>query len=633
MTIISKKSFSARLSFYILLICSILFITMISIVAYSSHKIIADEATKNASNILKKTILEIEKVFEEVEVSTINMQWIIESVNNDEKAFEYITRKVIETNPHIVGSAIAFEPQAYKNHDKYSILSYKDNKLGEIVTKRLDADVYDYLTMDWYQIPKLLKEPTWSEPYYDSGGSNRLTATFSRPLIDSIGNVYAIFTADISMDWITEKVNSIHPYDKAYTFLIGRAGSYISHKDSSRITSETIFSVTMEMEDTACVEIAKNMVRGESGLIKFKGDEGWSFAVYGPLSNQWSVAIICSYKAILERTLQMNIVLILVGAFGLFLLFMLCLLTIRKITKPITQFSESALSIAKGNFNTKLPIIHSHDELKTLHDSFVYMQLSLQTYIEELQTTTAVNERLESELNIARNIQMQMVPKNFPQGEKFDLYASVEPAKEVGGDLYDFFVKDNKLYFAIGDVSGKGIPASLFMAVTRSTFHFIARANVPMDMLVEKLNNCLSEGNESMLFVTMFAGVIDLTTKEFCYCNAGHNPIIIKHNGKQAQYLKVESNLALGLMENFKYKMECCQLSAGTRLLLYTDGVTEAENPQKELYGEDRLLKWANSIQNSISAQQSIELLRNDIRIFTNGAEQNDDITILTITI
>lgn len=607
---------------------------MILVVAYSSHKLIAEEAKKNATNILRSTKFEVEKIFEEVEVSTQNIQWIIEDNIDDEQYIEHLTKKIVETNPHIAGSAIAFEIGAYKNRHHYAPFSYKPYDKDTIITQYFNPNEYDYLTMDWYQIPKLLKKPSWCEPYYDEGASNHLTATFSRPLINKEGKVYAIFTADLDMTWLVDKIKSIHPYSDSgsHTFLLGKSGVYISYKDMERVNNETIFSIATVINDSICMQIGKDMVDGKSGLAQFESNEGPSFAVYGPLSNGWSVAIICSYRAVLEPTLHMNIILISVGAFGLFLLFILCLITIRKLTKPITQFSESALSIATGNFETKLPIIKTNDELATLRDSFDFMQQSINVYIKELKITTAANERLESELNIARDIQMQMIPKNFPVNANFDLSAVIIPAKEVGGDLYDFFVRDNRLYFAVGDVSGKGIPASLFMAVTRSTFHFIAGLDVPMDILIEKLNDSLCEGNDSMMFVTMFAGVIDLDTKEFCYCNAGHNPIIIKPKNEEANYLKAESNLALGLMDGFKYKMEQMQLEEGTRLFIYTDGVTEAENVNKELYGEERFLKWSQTLTNE-TAEQSIEKLRIDVKAFTQANPQNDDITILSIII
>ena len=218
--------------------------------------------------------------------------------------------------------------------------------------------------------------------------------------------------------------------------------------------------------------------------------------------------------------------------------------------------------------------------MKQLHDSFEHMQQSLVAYIDELKDTTAKKERIESELRIAREIQMGMVPKifpAFPEREDVDLYAKLIPAKEVDGDLYDFFIEDNKLYFIVGDVSGKGVPASLVMAVTCRLFRTVASHFQKPSEIVTSLNDTLAENNESNMFCTFFLGILDLQTGYMQYCNAGHNaPVVMRASGK-TEFMEVVPNLPLGLFEGFPYDGQECTLMKGDSLFLYTDGVTEAE--------------------------------------------------------
>jgi sigma-B regulation protein RsbU (phosphoserine phosphatase) len=317
---------------------------------------------------------------------------------------------------------------------------------------------------------------------------------------------------------------------------------------------------------------------------------------------------------------------------GLLLLAWVCYLTIRRLTAPLTRFAESATEIAQGNFNATLPDIISKDEMKTLRDSFESMQQSLVTYIDELKQTTASKERIESELRIAREIQMGMVPKMFPpfpERDDVDLYAQLIPAKEVGGDLYDFFIEDDKFYFIVGDVSGKGVPASLVMAVTCRLFRTVAaHFHTPAD-IITALNDTLAENNESNMFCTAFLGVIDLKTGVMQYCNAGHNaPVIIYPSGK-VEFMEIQPNLPLGLFGGFPYEGQECILERGTSIFLYTDGVTEAENKEKALYSDERLLQRLSVIQKE-GPRSIVDSVLVDIENHVAGADQSDDITIMS---
>lgn len=633
----SRHSFSTRLSRNILIVTSTIFISMLLAADVASHFVVADEATKAAENLRDATIAKIENILQRVEMSVVSSSWLIRENLNDEEYLYHITRKMVEENPDIIGSAIAFDRYYFKDKLFFSPYSFIDAESGQVRSKQLGTSQYDYFYMDWFQIPCLLGKPCWGEPYFDDGGADCLMATYSYPIKDAEGKVFAVITADISLDWISDILSSIKPYPNSSVMLISRNGSFINQSSDSNLRGETIFSILSDtsIKDRNVLPLAKAISRGETGKIRYIRDGKASFAVFAPLNNGWKASISCNYTEVLSRTFRIHIILVCLVIIGLLILFQSSYLIIRKLTKPLSHFTESALKVAKGNFDVELPLIKEDDEIRKLRDSFDYMQKSLKDYIGELQETTATKERIQSELNIANQIQMAMLPHDFPVTDRVGLLAMVRPAKEVGGDLYDFFLDNDKmLYFAVGDVSGKGVPASLLMAITRASFRFIAKMGLPMKDVVSKMNNALAESNANGMFVTLFVGKINLETGEFDYCNAGHNPIVIISPDGKAGFMKVKPNLAAGLFSDFPYEEESCTLEHGSRLVIYTDGVTEAERTDRSQFGDARLIEWSEKRCTLFSdSGEACEDLYSTVKQFTDGNEQNDDITIMTIIV
>ena len=631
----ASKSFSTRLSFNILLVVSILFIISLAVVAVSSHVLMSREATKSATNMLEANIAKVEKTLTAIEINTRDAAMISVGYRNNKEFLFKITEKMVSSNPYIVGSAIAFDSAYCDNHKFYSPYSFMD-KDGKIKNKLLGTEGVASFEEEWYQVPMKTGKPHWSEPYFDEGGSNIMMSTYSVPLIDDKGRVYAVMTADIALDWLNQMMREVKPYPHAYATLASKEGRYLCTSGKKDLSKETILSTAKWIPDPRAAELARNMMAGKKGTTRFNHHGAVSFSVYGPLSNGWSMAITCQYKEVLARTSQMHLVLILVGLLGLLIMFIICYRTIRHLTQPLTEFSVSALNMAKGNFKAQLPEIKTEDEMLRLHDSFAYMQKSINTYISELRSTTTANERMESELNIARKIQLGMLPRNFPNEENCRLSALLFPAKEVGGDLYDFLLKDDKLYFAVGDVSGKGVPVALVMAITRAACRFFAGMGLNMQQIASSLNNSVADGNEANMFATLFVGSINLKTYQMQFCNAGHNPIIIiPADENQAPYFyKAIPNLAVGLFADFPYQMENIDLQPGTRLLVYTDGVSEAETVRKDLFGDDRLLAVASTPEfRKMNPEEMVNAVNAAVKEFVNGNEQNDDITIMAIEI
>ena len=283
--------------------------------------------------------------------------------------------------------------------------------------------------------------------------------------------------------------------------------------------------------------------------------------------------------------------------------------------------------------------------LEIVMTTLIVLTILLLTYIarhsvksiHKLNAAKQEQEIVKNELHIARAIQMAMLPKSFPpypNREDITIYGQLTPAKEVGGDLFDFYIRDDKLFFCIGDVSGKGVPASLVMAVTKASFRTISAHESQPECIVSLINDTIAEENETNMFVTLFLGVLDLKTGDMSYCNAGHDaPILISKDGKRIGLMKVESNLPVGVMKGWKYKRQENIIDSGTTIFLYTDGLTEAENIDHGQFGEERMLDVARkmSAKGNVSPQQLIKQMVKAVHNFVGEAEQSDDLTMMTI--
>ncbi len=627
-------SFSARLSLYIAVVVAIVF-SITSVTYYRfTRNVVQEEAVEKAHGLLSNTILEIDKMMYSVEVAVSNMAWTIQENLDDPEYMYSVTERILNANPFIYGSAVAFEPYYYSDKGLYySPYSFRKDK--GLKSMQLGTEDYDYHHMEWYQIPILMRKPYWNEPYFDEGGGDAMMTTYSYPLFDKDGDLFGVLTADVSLKWLTDQINSIKPYPNSYNMMIGRGGTYIVHRRSERILNETIFTATFEMEDRTVEKIGRDMIAGKTGSTTLQNDADLSYVFYAPIkSTGWSVAVVCPYTDVFAQIYRMRIILWLIAIGGLLFMIVFCYTTVRRISAPLKVFADSAKEIAGGNFSAALPTIKSKDEMKLLHDSFEFMQHSLVEYINELKSTTANKERIESELRIASSIQMDMVPKifpPFPDRKEIAMYASINSAKEVGGDLYDFFIDGDRFYFIIGDVSGKGVPASLVMAVTCRLFRTIATYFHSAAEIVTTLNNALAETNEANMFVTFFLGILDLKSGRLQYCNGGHNaPILITPEGRTS-YMDTNTNIPLGLFGGFTYEEAETDFPTGSAIFLYTDGVTEAEDTVKELYSEERLLKVIEDIGAKDDPETIVNTVLDDVKAHAGAAEQSDDITMLYV--
>lgn len=632
-----NKSMAQRIVVYVLTFCVFLFVVLQTVFYFSSKRQIEEITLKSAELETGKTMLEAEKILLSVTKVARNYKWVLEDERRGPQQIIELTRRIVEDNPEILGSAIAFEPSYFKDQGRYfAPYSYSENK--EIKTMQLGKADYEYFYMDWYQIPVATGKSCWSEPYYDTIRGNALITTYSVPFyktIDKKKQIAGVITFDLPLDWFTNIVSSLKILETGYASVLTKNGTFITHPDKELIMNQSIFSYAAEMNSPELREIGRKMQREESGFVSstLKGVERKIYFTSLP-SSKWTMVVVFPVSEMYGPLRSILMVLILLVVIGLTLLSVIVTRIIAKQITPLRHFARSAREIAKGNFSNVLPAIKTKDELKDLHDSFEYMQTKLAKYIEDLKLTTSAKEKIESELRIAREIQMGMIPKifpPFPNLTEIDIYATLQPAKEVGGDLYDFFMIDeNHICFAIGDVSGKGVPASLFMAVTRTLLRSVAPELKSPRAIMESLNKSLSTNNESNMFVTFFLGVIELSSGKLTYANAGHNPpVLISREGKVV-YFELTQDIPIGIFEEFSYVEKVRTLVQGDKLFFYTDGVTEAENQQEELYSDKKLIDCLAAHWMS-APHEIITEVTEDIAMHVKGNQQSDDITMLTI--
>ena len=624
---------SVRLSLWIVLFTTFIFMGALGYLFNESREAVREEAISRASQILDNTELRVNSILNQVEIATRNIMWLPTRHLDASDSMYVYSRRILENNPNLFGCSIAFEPYYFKDRGEYfsAYSEYSETKEGVIESIQEGNDDYQYFCMDWYLLPKLLDKPCWTEPFIDldpdSSYVKEMILSYGIPLKDKEGKFVGVFSTDISLSWLSNVITAIKPYPNSYSMMIGKGGTYLVHPDSTKLFFETIFTQTLENPDTAMTDLGHAMHAGEEGMKEMMIDGQDCFVFYKPLKKtQWSVAIVCPETDIFGGFNRLTRAITVIVMIGLLLMFFIVSRIITKELKPLRQLASQTKVIASGHLDQNLPDIGRIDEIGNLAKSFGDMQHSLVTYIDELKNATAAKERFESELRIARDIQMRMVPSTFPEYEGLDMYAEMNPAKEVGGDLYGYVLQGNRLHFCLGDVSGKGVPASLFMSQSARLFRMLATEGMtPVDIAV-RMNNELAENNERGMFVTMFIGMLHLDTGQLDFCNCGHNPPVI-----DGQFLDIKyDNAPLGLWEDDPFYGETIDDIRGKQLLIYTDGLNEAENRQQELLGNQRLLELMTDTA-GLDSRQVIDRLKEAVTQHRAGAEPNDDLTLMCI--
>ena len=548
---------------------------------YVSRKGMKNEASLRAESELKITKARIMDIINQTETSVHNNKWISEWCLDEPDSAGSVCRRIVEENPVVMGSTLAFVPDFDSKHPLFSPYVFKEGEKGLLQFKTLATQEYDYPSQEWFIKPLKQKKGYWSEPYIDKGGGEILMTTYSMPIHGPAGEDAAVLTADISLTWLTDLIGEIDLYPHAFSLMFSRTGKIMVCPVKDFIMNRTIWEMVGEMDDADnATAIVTRMVNGDRGnsTILYHGERFHIY--YEPIERTgWDMCIVIPEAEIFS--------------------------SLRKIFIPFTILQILGLAM-----------------LALILRAVAKNQMK---YI----AITESKEKIENELHIAREIQMSMIPKlfpPFPDRQDIDVAAAIFPAKEVGGDLYDFYIRDEKLFFCIGDVSGKGVPASLVMAVTRSLFRTVSANEENPAMIVSMMNDSMADINENNMFVTLFCGVLDLQTGRMRYCNAGHNAPVILSDSKE--FLPAEPNLPLAIMKGMVYRVQERSLNPDDAIFLYTDGLTEAEDISKMQFGEERMMK---SLSGRKTAQEHLDTISADVRAFVGEAPQSDDLTMLFI--
>ena len=584
----------------------------------SKHVISAIEGRLN-------TIVEVVKT-----TSRNNLDAVEANLQSPEAVFQTL-EKELKLNPHLVGCFAAFEPDYYPEYGRWfeAYAYFADST--HINTQQIGSQQHDYFNGVWYEKGFNLEsaeEGYLTDPYFDDTVDRRMYCSYVRPIRDAQGRKVGVYGIDLNFNWIytsialaermvkdsEEIVDDQEDPDDGNEFFIlildGKGQKFAGTKELDEETIQVIIK-----EDS--IEYRPMRANGSTYFITTER-----------LTPTGCILVIAQQRDFVFLSgYILGAILIVFMTIGILVIFFFTSHAIRHAIKPLAFLSKSAHQVAHGDFTTPLPTFKHNDEVAYLRDSFDTMQQSLTQYVEELKTTTAAKALMQSELNVARNIQMSMLPKTFPafpNRKDIDLYATLTPAKAVGGDLYDFFIRDEKLFFCIGDVSGKGVPASLVMAVSRTLFRNIAAHTSEPHRIVETMNINICEGNDNCMFVTLFVGVLDLPTGHLCYCNAGHDAPFVQ--GTQSD---CKSNLPIGVDPDLNYSDQELNMVPGSMLFLYTDGLTEAENASHKLFGKERVAAVVSTFTGS--PQQLVETMTDAVLQFAGETEQHDDLTLFAL--
>ena len=546
-----------------------------------SQKAIREEATSRAESQLDATRLKILNIVDQTETAVRNGVWLAQWALDVPDSLSAVSRRILETNPNIVGSTIALAPGYNKKHPLYAPYCFRAPGSETITFSSLATEEYDYPSQEWFTKPLALGSGYWSEPYVDVGGGNILMTTYSVPILDRYGRQAAVLTADISLDWLTELVGNVKVYPTAFSMMISREGRIMVCPVDSFVMRYTVGEAASNLGDTVTFsELNRSMLSGERGNTVLRYNKTTTHVFFAPVEKTgWSMSIMIPDSEIYGNIRRVGLLVKLLQILGIVML----VLILRAFILNQVKYKEL-------------------DDRK---------------------------KAVENELQIAHGIQMSMIPKifpPFPERKDLDMTATIVPAKEVGGDLYDFFIRDEKLFFCIGDVSGKGIPASLVMAVTRSMFRTLSAHEDKPERIVSQMNDSMADSNDNNMFVTFFMGVLDLASGHLSYCNAGHNAPVMLTDSKSP--LPVEANIPLGVLSGFEYAGQETELHDDDAIFLYTDGLTEAENSSHELFGEQRMYGVLGTRRRS---EDHMEAIKAAVNAFVGDAPQSDDLTMLFI--
>ena len=560
-----------------------------------------------------------------------------------------------------IGDGLSITPYIASNS---GFIIEVDNKLPEWAfpdKTQARAQTFNFYERPWFSRAESEGKLFFTRPY-QGGREGNLAISCAMPYYYSNGEFAGVVGIGASLDRVSDLVLNTEITGGGFCFILDNEGHILFSQMQDNELS--IISVAnqkdlRQSENLNVALVAKEMLKGIEGSLNITIDDTNYIVTFAPIpTTGWSFGIAIEdtvvkkfleenrafisaetqtqARAIGERIFEtmllicaaIAIIIVVVGYFGNKLS--------KSLASPLLELADKVRKISSGKFDEKIEI-HTGDEIEHLATCFNAMTSELQEYMNNLTKVTSEKQKISTELNVATNIQIGMLPHDFNFGRAdFDIFATMHAAKAVGGDFYDFYLLDeNHLVVTMADVSGKGVPAALFMSRSKTILkNFAMTMSNPDDFaaLMTLANQQLCQDNEEMMFVTVFMGMLDLKTGRFIFVNGGHNPPVIyrKATGK-FEYLDVKRNCVLGMIEGIDFVQQEIQIDAGDLIYLYTDGVTEAMDVDNNQYGEQRLIECLSSIDIQEPLEKILQDIRADLEKHVGAAEQSDDITMLAV--
>ena len=638
-------SLSSYLSLWIVTLGALIFIAVLGTNYFLSRLLLEDYVSELAQSATTSTVKKIETKLDIVSTSAEALASVVAKTDISEEQIHKAINALLDSNGHIFGMTVALEPNIlFKDTGKFAPYYYR--KEDSIAFSDLTDKDYRYHTWPWYTEPKRLNASIWSEPYLDEGGSDVTMTTYSTPIyidkhIDSRrdGNDEKIFagiaTADIELQWLDEVARNINVVDSGFGFIVSSKDIIIAHPDASLNMKPLVDMAGGKVDPHNWQKYIDSKKTNQSTYIyaPCRHTQGNCYIAIKSLGNTgWKVFIVIPEQELIGDINSLTIKISIIAVLGLLFLLIVVVLITRHLTRPLAELASATKDIGAGNLEAALPKAAREDEIGNLTDDFSLMRDSLKNHIAEVQQATAREQKLESEIQIARDIQMSMLPgagNVYIKQQRHQLFAYLRAARAVGGDLYYFQQTGSMLHFIIGDVSDKGVPASLFMAKTVTLYTRALKDELSPGQTFSMMNDILAQNNEACMFVTALCGNIDLDSGVIVMANAGHMDPVIRHGAITTEH-EIKGAMALGLMEGVDYPDVSFTLENDTTITMYTDGISEAHDVTDEQYGDERLIELLASADMSNIQNTGATIIEN-VDNFSQGTEQFDDITLMII--
>ena len=542
---------------------------------------------------------------------------------------------VLSANPTILGMTVALQPGAlFADDQPYAPYFYRD-KLRFGYVDLADKD-YHYQDRPWYRTARQFNLAFWSSPYLDEGGGNILMTTYSSPIRKPSDESFAgAVTADVGLDWLQGIAKSIQIQGSGFGFIVDQNNTILAHPDTQLVMKNLLTALQGNIPTNTLQHYLKSKQQTASHYFyttcKQNGGYCW-VAVETLNSTSWKVIIVVPEQALTNKIIQLSLQVITLATVGLILLVLLIHFLSHRFTRPLTELSLFTDKIGKGQLDTPVPPVTTNDEVARLAENFELMRIALKHHIQQITEYTAQQEKLTSEMRIASEIQLSMLPGQGQVTTTFEsitLFAHLTAARQVGGDFYYYERNGDILSFIIGDVSDKGTPAALLMARTVTLYSRGLKDRLSPGNCLTMMNDILSRNNDNCMFVTALCGEINLCNGQIAISNAGHISPIIKTLSDTAKK-EIDGTAALALMEDIDYPETRFILPENACMVMFTDGISKAHNLAGEQYGEEQLLSVIRTL-GDVQAEKLGRIILSQVDTFTGNAEAFDDLTLVVV--